>query len=1324
MTNTTFPALTGNPVYYRTYSRFVDGKREEWAQTVDRVVAGLIKLGNLTTEQSNLIREEALALRMLPAGRSLWVGGTPWAEQPENFSGNYNCSSYRITSFERMAFMMGLLMQGCGVGTVLESDCIEQLPPISCEIDLTIIGKPGDLDPIKNTCIDTVCRAKDRIETFTTTIIVGDSRKGWTDAYQQVLELAANPDVPSRKVVIELGRIRAAGTKIKGFGGVANPVGLPRMFAQMVKILNGAVGRQLNSVEVCLLLDEASVAVVAGNVRRSANIRQFSDTDTLAATAKDNLWIKTDGVWSIDPDRDALRMGNHTLVFHSKPSLIDCIEAVTKQYHSGEGAIMWAGEAVARANADLLTNDVDRRGFLQEYNIDRVYAGDYLEYKNVFLMSVPELEHRMNRFGMNPCFAAGTKIVTRQGHHNIENLVGYDVDVWDGHRWILIDNFRVTGENQQVFEVLLSNGEAVIATADHNFVLESGKVVKLSELKNGDCLKTHSISTISQSSIGMCHRSRITVEKITIDGIADKVYCCTVPTTSQFALTCGIIVGNCGEIIGDRFQCNLADIHLNQFPDCLDLKAQSRSFKAAAITVSTLLHHKFVDPEQQFSRELDPIVGVSFTGLFDFFVNAFGIDWLKWWAEGRGKEFYMSPDGWVKCRLIANLFGIEIDKPLTDQENNDFYFEGEIYRALEAAYLNYWRGIVEENVGIYCAKHGLKVPNRSTTVQPSGCLDRTALRIFDQGLLYADEIVAKGSGETVGLDLSVRSGIAVNTAIANQPLNLIKVTLRNGRQLRMTTNHRISIRGEWVEAVDLEPGMVIDYQIGCYQKLDDVKLIGINPENYTRAFRAAEVGNNQGVIARTISTPSLMSPDLGYFLGALFGNGCFSPSKYRVRFAHEYISVLNRLSQIGQDLFEIEGNLHKDPMGGRSELCFASKQLFDWFHQNNIAKTVKSKDLDRIPEPIRRSSQNTLLSFFCGLIDTDGCIRKDGKLSIDSASENFIRNLQQVGESIGLSFGISHNTQGSNHQAVKSIWSLSLSRTKSTRSAINYLNQHSIKAQLRPISFSTKTNGRELYAIVSVEPESVADYSYDFAVEGVNDDDAWYWQGGLKSHNTKSLLTGASPGWHPPKAAHFVRRITFGRENPVAMACLEYGYNVIPSQTDKDEHGNLLDDPFDPRCTEWLVEIPIATNWANLEGADDIDISQFSALAQFDFYMGVQQNYTRHNTSATIELREHEIKPLATAIHEAIQEDNGYISAALLKRFDGVGTFPRLPFEPINKAAYDQLVADVASRSKGDDFGAFMAKYDAGELTPNAEAAGCDSDKCLMPVFEPKSIDI
>jgi len=79
---------------------------------------------------------------------------------------------------------------------------------------------------------------------------------------------------------------------------------------------------------------------------------------------------------------------------------------------------------------------------------------------------------------------------------------------------------------------------------------------------------------------------------------------------------------------------NLAEIHLNTI-DPQDHQAQVDAFKAGALQVAALLHHRFKDLRYRYSREIDPIVGVSFTGLFDFFVTAFGSEWLSWMMKGR-----------------------------------------------------------------------------------------------------------------------------------------------------------------------------------------------------------------------------------------------------------------------------------------------------------------------------------------------------------------------------------------------------------------------------------------------------------------------------------------------------------------------------------------------------------------------------------------------------------------------------------------------------------------------------------------------------------------
>jgi ribonucleotide reductase class II len=654
--------------------------------------------------------------------------------------------------------MMELAMMGSGTGAILEKEQVAKLPQIfrSLKIkEVTDIGKVarGGRDVTTVGFINDDCY-----------IEVGDSRQGWCDAYQALIDLAMSKG-NDLNLIIDLTQIRPVGSKLKGFGGTANPVKLPTLFKKVSALLSNAKGRQLTPLECCLLIDEAAACIVAGNIRRSAGMRQFSSDDAEAATAKLGLYSQDEeGNWRVDPIKENLRMANHTRCFHSKPTLEEVKEAVTLQVQSGEGAIQYVPEAIARSNHDLLPDRDTKNLFIATYEQEgKEAARDFLaklSFKATGDELVPvvaeagprELDHRMMRYGLNPC----------------------------------------------------------------------------------------------------------------------------------------------GEILGEDFHCNLSEIHLNTL-DPENHEQQMDAFRAGALEVASLLFHQFKDDRYSYSREIDPIVGVSFTGLFDFFVKAFGADWLEWMFAGR-------PTTWGR----------------------DYAFE-------EAQFLSFWRTEVEATIHEFCHARGLKAPNRMTTVQPAG---------------------------------------------------------------------------------------------------------------------------------------------------------------------------------------------------------------------------------------------------------------------------------------------------------------------------------------------------------------------------------------------TKSLLTGASSGWHPPKAQRFIRRITFGAYDPVAMAAIDAGYSVIPAPSSRDEEGNLLDDIHDPRSAEWLVEIPTEVPWANLPGVDKFDLHELSARAQFGLWMNVQQYYTAHNTSATIELQADEIDELSELIYESIQQNDGYISAALLQRFDArSGAFPRLPFEPIDKETYEEMSAQVAER-KTLNFRAALQKHDdERDLTPQESA--CSSAACL-----------
>ena len=397
-------APAANPVFFRTYSRRTEQGRETWSEVCDRTTKGFTKLGRLSDTEAALLRRMMSQLKSLPSGRWLWVGGTDWIEKPENFSGAYNCTSTNASDWRAFGLMMDLAMMGCGTGAVLEPKYINQLPPIRNQLCVSVEGEIGST-PVterrEQTEVKIVSEAGQSPDNHVQ-IHVGDSRQGWVKSYQTLLELSTDERFSgSVQVTLNLSDVRPVGERLKGFGGVANPVKLPELYHRCASILNKALGRQLNSVECCLLIDEAAVVVVAGNVRRSAGMRQSASDDQLFANAKNNLWQQDkNGNWRIDPERDALRMANHTRVFHHKPTLEECLEAVKKQYYSGEGAIQWSGESVARANCDLLPTQELRKDFLKSY--EQGTAKEWLQahYPNI---DSSELEHRLARVGLNPC---------------------------------------------------------------------------------------------------------------------------------------------------------------------------------------------------------------------------------------------------------------------------------------------------------------------------------------------------------------------------------------------------------------------------------------------------------------------------------------------------------------------------------------------------------------------------------------------------------------------------------------------------------------------------------------------------------------------------------------------------------------------------------------------------------------------------------------------------------------------------------------------------------------------------------------------------------
>jgi ribonucleotide reductase, class II len=1065
------------PVFFRTYSRRTTaGMRETWEQVCDRTIKGLAEIGNLTPEEAALMVRFQQEMKALPSGRWLWVGGTDWVAKPKNFSGAYNCTSTNLQDWKAFALMMDLAMMGCGTGAILEEKYINQLLPIRNQLNVKVIGEIGST-PIEKRHEFT----STSIEENKVTINVGDSREGWVVSYQSLLELSTDERFTADvEVIVDISNVRKAGETLKGFGGMANPVKLPSLYIRVASILNKAKGRQLNSVECCLLIDEAAVTIVAGNIRRSAGMRQGGSKDNLFETAKENLWQQdSSGNWRIDPERDALRMANHTRVFHSKPSLSESIDAVRKQYYSGEGAIQWAGEAVARSNADLLSTPKLKVEFLQAYEQGKAKYWLKERYPN---LDENELEHRLQRYGLNPCgeiigsnfhcVSGETLLLTRDGMHKIQDIVASEVEIWNGGRWSKVTPLK-TGSDRKLYRVRFGDGTYLDATEYHRFFVKDRFGKEYKEVQTKDLMD------VSRYSI---HTEPFTIKYE--DGL---------DIDPNYAYTLGVAVGD-----GTTDQKNNAKIRLyNQ--------------KANLVVAGNKSHQREYDYLPVFQEVAD----LGFSGEF-----------LK--ALKTNPETLNIIASWNRQGILQFIAG------LADTDGSNTQSNG---------------------IRIY---------------------------ISDRDRAYRVQLLLSKCGIPSSLNLLVHRGAVTNLGVRSRDLYYLQITDCNQipcQRLDVSKGTDAKAKGKWqvVQGVEELPGLHDTY---CFEEPEHHK--GVFGNTLTGNCNLAEVHLNQ------------LDPNNSQEQKEAFTAGALSVA-----------ALLNH--QFQEPRYQYSREL--DPIVGVS---FTG--LFDFF--------VKAFGVDwlRWWEQGRPETSQGLI--------------------FKKQEQKYLSSWKEIV-----------------HQVV---W--------------EYCDRHGLK---RPNRCTT------------VQPSG-----------------------------TKSLLTGASPGWHPPKSQRFIRRITFRKNDPVASACIEYGYNVIPSQADKDENGNLLNDPFDPRCTEWLVEIPVSVPWADFSGADEIDISKFNALAQTDFYMQVQKYYVTHNTSATIELRENEVEALGTRIFEAIRDDEGYISAALLARFDDLQTFPRLPFEPINKEKYELLMKEVEMRRKTDDFYAALSRYDLGELM-EVGPAGCDSDKCLLPEQTP-----
>ena len=258
-------------VYKRTYARLKeDGSQEEFFDTVKRVVEGCFQIqldhcsklglpwdGMRAQKSAQKMFQKIWEFKFSPPGRGLWVMGTPIVDRIGSAALN-NCAFISTKEIKKdfgfpFSWACDMLMLGVGVG--FDTNGAESL----------VVKKPTG-NPV--------------------TFVIPDSREGWVES----IKILINSYSSGNPITFDYSQIRVANTPIKGFGGTSSgPEPLKNGHKEITELLDSLDGEPITSTAIVDIMNMIGKFVVAGNVRRSAELAIGQSTDANYVTMKDPI---------------------------------------------------------------------------------------------------------------------------------------------------------------------------------------------------------------------------------------------------------------------------------------------------------------------------------------------------------------------------------------------------------------------------------------------------------------------------------------------------------------------------------------------------------------------------------------------------------------------------------------------------------------------------------------------------------------------------------------------------------------------------------------------------------------------------------------------------------------------------------------------------------------------------------------------------------------------------------------------------------------------------------------------------------------------------
>ena len=269
---------TGKVVFDRTYSRTKqDGSKETWADTVERVVVGNLKLvyGEPETWNGKVRAEYELLcsylydMKILPGGRHLWATGVG----KRQYLANCHLAGWGKDASKHFEFAFMRLMEGGGVGQNYSFKrylCQYGAPKHWLKLHIVCDSDHKDYRKM----VDAELLSKDFVSDWAGCYQIPDSREGWAEALVDLIDTYFRLDTKHQDRVYDVSLVRPEGSKLHTFGGSASgPLPLAKMLHEVADVLNAALASgRVTPLDAMEMDHSIGQCVVAGGVRRSARM--------------------------------------------------------------------------------------------------------------------------------------------------------------------------------------------------------------------------------------------------------------------------------------------------------------------------------------------------------------------------------------------------------------------------------------------------------------------------------------------------------------------------------------------------------------------------------------------------------------------------------------------------------------------------------------------------------------------------------------------------------------------------------------------------------------------------------------------------------------------------------------------------------------------------------------------------------------------------------------------------------------------------------------------------------------------------------------------